>query len=73
VRLVVAAWDRGDYGSAEWAHPEIEFVITDGGPPPTRTSTNSSSAARTARHYGRGPFSRAFERHARDADLPLAT
>jgi hypothetical protein len=29
VRSVVSAWERGDYSSTEWAHPEIEFVIAD--------------------------------------------
>jgi hypothetical protein len=28
-----AARERGDWRSVEWAHPEIEFVITDGPSP----------------------------------------
>jgi ketosteroid isomerase-like protein len=33
VQRIVAAWERGDYGSADWAHPEIEYVIADGPTP----------------------------------------
>jgi ketosteroid isomerase-like protein len=33
VRSIRAAHDRGDFGSAEWAHPEIELVIVDGPAP----------------------------------------
>ncbi|MGO9760290.1 MAG: nuclear transport factor 2 family protein [Solirubrobacteraceae bacterium] len=29
VRSIFAAWERGDFSSAEWAHPEIEYLSDD--------------------------------------------
>jgi ketosteroid isomerase-like protein len=54
VRSIYADWERGDFGSVDWADPEIEWVMVDGPTPGRRTG--SSAATREF-----GDFLRAWE------------
>jgi ketosteroid isomerase-like protein len=41
VRSIYAAIGRGDYSSAKWADPEIEYVVADGLEPGSGTGLNA--------------------------------
>jgi ketosteroid isomerase-like protein len=45
VRSICEAWARGDWSSAEWADPEIEFYVGDGLAPGTWKGQGEMSQA----------------------------
>jgi ketosteroid isomerase-like protein len=45
VRSIYAAIGRGDYSSAEWADPEIEYVVADGLEPGSVTGPDGLAQA----------------------------
>jgi|SRR5271165_2823070 len=40
VRSIYSAWERDDYSSVQWAHPEIEFAMADGPDPGSWTGVD---------------------------------
>ena len=44
VRSICAAWEHGDYSSARWADPAIEYVVADGPAPGSWTGVGSMTA-----------------------------
>jgi len=49
VRSIYTMWERGDFTSAEWAHPEIEYVSADG--PAPGSVTGLAGMAETFRDW----------------------
>ena len=49
VRSIYAGLGSGDFGSAEWADPQIEFVMAEG--PDAGSSTGKADMAKAAREH----------------------
>ena len=43
VRSICEAWERGDFRTVDWAHPQIEWVMIDGPTPGQRTGSASAA------------------------------
>jgi ketosteroid isomerase-like protein len=46
VRSIYASWEHGEFGSAEWADPDLEFVRVDGPAPGTWRGSEAAAGVR---------------------------
>ena len=64
VRSIYADWERGDFfRSADWAHPEIEFVLADGPEPGRWTGLAGMAEAARLRLSGWEEYRTAAEEY----------
>jgi ketosteroid isomerase-like protein len=67
VRSMFAPWERGDFSSADWADPEIEFVVADG-PQPSRSHGVGEMARAWAEFLGAADHLRVHADEYRELD-----